>query len=409
MTDVKDTDFKRKRDRGVLVCHPMTSAKYAGGPASFVGFDSEQVDITPPPWYATSYRHTGYTPILRCVPSTEYSSWATMTISKALGYCNGEINNAAWVDKASVLHTELSSRLSEGIASTLVTAAESAKTFRMIRKAVSLLRTPLEDAREELKIARRLLLRQDWRGSFYRKKVLDRANDAWLEGRYGWRPFIYDVIGHVEATRKVATERRTVKDGFVVKQTNRAVDLAPIKLALSGSEIRVTPVRNETYTRYVSCGQTADYAGWVNPNLRKYGVYDLVGAAWDLVPLSFVYDWFVNIGDILRSLQTYALVDERVGWTTLKDTMLYNYTCRLDSAGPIQNEWWRITATQFYLPEWTETFEAKQRFVVSDFKPFLGLRNELDPAKVLDLAALAKQLLVKRANFRTHVDTRGMH
>jgi hypothetical protein len=280
----------------------------------------------------------------------------------------------------------------------------------MIRKAINLLKTPLEDAREELKIARRLLMRQDWRGSFYRKKVLDRATDAWLEGRYGWRPFIYDVIGHVEAARKAATERRTVKDFFVVKQVNKTFDLEPVKFGLSnGSEIRVTPTRNETYSRVVSCGQTADFAAWVNPSLRKFGIYDLAGTAWDLVPLSFVYDWFINIGDILRSLQTFALVDERVGWTTLVDSMLYTYTCRVDSPGPIEDQWWQVYVTEMLLPDWKESYEAKQRLVVTDFRPFIGLSANLDLAKITDLAALAKQLLVKRANYRTHVDTRGLH
>jgi hypothetical protein len=143
--------------------------------------------------------------------------------------------------------------------------------------------------------------------------------------------------------------------------------------------------------------------------LRKFGIYDLAGTAWDLVPLSFVYDWFINIGDILRSLQTFALVDERVGWTTLVDSMLYTYTCRVDSPGPIEDQWWQVYVTEMLLPDWKESYEAKQRLVVTDFRPFIGLSANLDLAKITDLAALAKQLLVKRANYRTHVDTRGLH
>lgn len=393
MTDVKDTEFRRKKASGQLVCHPMDKTTYKAGPNPMCGF---KVKITPhliPP-YAVSYANAVYTPSHQLVPSTAYASWAGMVVSTgASRFSAGGLD--PWPGSFSVEHTELSSRLAEGIASTLVAVAEAHKTIGMIAKAIKLLRSPLRDAARELGISRRLLGGNNAASRNARKRIMDKANNAWLEGRYGWRPFIYDVIDHIEAASTVAHVRRTVKD-FGLLDEKQVVTRTPIKYSTTSGPLQRDLVRTTIYQRIWRIGQTCDFRSELNLTARKYGIYDIVGAAWDLVPLSFVYDWFINFGDALKALEAYALIDERVGWTITEDLLRYHTHLEdVDLVAKVTS-FATVSVEELYGSEFDEFYSKRKRVTVSSFLPSLGLRSRLNLAKIVDLVALFRQFTRSR-------------
>lgn len=131
------------------------------------------------------------------------------------------------------------------------------------------------------------------------KKVSGAAN-AWMSYRYGWRPLLQDVenavvaladryeraddIIRVEAGREAFSERMFARTGTTQLDT----------FAASG--------RKHSY-RYVV---NARVTGAGTRVLNQLGFVNLPSSGWELLPFSFVVDWFLPIGDYLETLSATA-------------------------------------------------------------------------------------------------------
>jgi hypothetical protein len=224
------------------------------------------------------------------------------------------------------------------------------------------------------------------------RKTLNLAGDLWMEARYGWRPFIYDVIGHVEAfTSPNWSERRTVRKSKMYPASEwQSLQVLATASGGLGDLVRRQHLKFESKLR---CGQTADYRSSVDLTALRYGLYDVVGTAWELVPYSFVVDWFVNIGDMARALQAYAFIHERIGFATVETTFTNRCECYIDGAiwVPASKGYreWVLPPVQ---PSCTEYGTIKERTVPTSFLPSFDLKFNVDWAKAIDLALILKNL-----------------
>jgi hypothetical protein len=125
------------------------------------------------------------------------------------------------------------------------------------------------------------------------------ASNAWLEAKYGWIPFMTDVH---DATM-------TLQD--VVDQPDRRIGrvrtsgmLSPYKTRVTSSSILNwqsvwihTDVLQDLSYRYVwrFAPNVLDLPG-------RFGLTNPAEVIWELVPFSFVADWFLPIGDYLSGL-----------------------------------------------------------------------------------------------------------
>lgn len=129
------------------------------------------------------------------------------------------------------------------------------------------------------------------------------AANAWLELSYGWIPLLHDVGNAVllykeRAMRlgsQIATVRARSHATWETRESNHLVHTcyANTNYALRGDSV----LRHKESARMV----------WrFSPTgLNVYGQLGLLNpleVAWELVPLSFVADWFLPIGDFLSSL-----------------------------------------------------------------------------------------------------------
>lgn len=169
--------------------------------------------------------------------------------------------------------SSLYSKLRNMKANLAVDVAESGQTVRLVQGAVD----------RVLSFARRL-----------RRSPASTMADTWLEYQYGWKPAlqtIYDVANFsrnnllsvlVDAS---SIERLSVSDQYLhsgVYPVNRSV--------------------NHTNVCRFSC----------RLNIKNNTLYDVqrltslnpLSIAWELVPYSFVVDWFVDIGGYLEDLET---------------------------------------------------------------------------------------------------------
>lgn len=129
-----------------------------------------------------------------------------------------------------------------------------------------------------------------------RWKKLDPTN-RWLEYQYGWVPLLSDVHGAAEALAKAPRYemRQTVKA--------RAFERSVREIAAVGGGGFV-PV-SFSVDEYVECKVSLTYipnSAWFSQVMAQAGFGNPLYLQWELLPFSFVADWFLPIGNWLNSL-----------------------------------------------------------------------------------------------------------
>jgi hypothetical protein len=138
------------------------------------------------------------------------------------------------------------------------------------------------------------------------------ASSTWLEYRYGWKPFMKDVQDAVNTVMD-QVERPSSGVGRVraqssnstitVERNSRVFVDTDVNIYIRGNVIlELTESTRATWAFRPSAGATPGRFGLVNP----------LEVAWELIPLSFVADWFAPIGSYIRSLDV-PYTTEHVG------------------------------------------------------------------------------------------------
>lgn len=134
------------------------------------------------------------------------------------------------------------------------------------------------------------------------QKALDYATSRWLEYRYGWQPLAQSVYDAAENLARNAQAREHVVIGTASSpyswQSATNWSGVPGNRTITGSR----------RARAVVC--------FAHPGS---GVYDWTSLnpsliAWELLPLSFVIDWFVTVGDTLSYLENWLLFNQYFKW-----------------------------------------------------------------------------------------------
>lgn len=374
--------YKAKVASGQLICNDYYSCRYQSmGPTNVLNTGFHAWQTLGLPWLdlRNTVGPTGRALLTGSSAWTEYG--IKNLVQSAFNKCGATILTPT-INDWEVHHTELSAALNTGITSILVTLGEMNKTIRMLNKALRLLRNPLVNAKNKLRLTRAQL-----RTPQGRKALLEMAEEDWLEGRYGWRPFIYDTMSQFDAAKSRYSERRTVKtkvsdsDGTLTEvKTYTTTGVPPL--------IRSTKWQSNCIA---SCGQTADFSLNFSQFARVWGALDLVGTAWELTRFSFILDWFINLGDVLKALQVFAYIDERIGWNKISSEVVvvreWTYP-PLGMYGTIL-----VDAYVNKHPRSVERVKLSQRTAVTSFVPALGMSFNVDCAKTLDLLAIIHQLV----------------
>lgn len=114
--------------------------------------------------------------------------------------------------------------------------------------------------------------------------------DEWLSGRYGWRCLVFDIIqindfvSNIHVKRTKFAQRKGTKYSFST-MTDRTIGFTHYDLYLSTQTVYDVSLR-----------------GVVNAqiNLPKV-LINPIATAWELIPLSFVVDWFYTIGKAIEA------------------------------------------------------------------------------------------------------------
>lgn len=194
-----------------------------------------------------------------------------------------------------------------------VAVGELGETLRMIKNPAQGFRRGLDDYLDTVK--KRARSRKTPGGRRPSKRSLRRmVADTWLEKAFGWDPLLNDVRTAAEtlARRKHEWRRETVKiraggSDYSSTCVNPAQGLyaflADLHWHQTRSEVNVKyygVVKREVYNDYT----------W-DMDLFGFNPRSFVPTVWELIPYSFLVDYFTNIGDIINA---YAFNSSKLAW-----------------------------------------------------------------------------------------------
>jgi hypothetical protein len=190
-------------------------------------------------------------------------------------------------------------------------AGELRQTLRMLRKPAAGLqdgvRRYLDALRERNQSNRNRNFKK--RPRQYSRELSKIASDSWLEYSFGWLPFINDIDGARDAYNDLfEIDRFERVSGGAIDEKLISSSTVSDPLTLPGSGIlflRNQRIVSSEMFRYRG-GVRARAATTATDRLARFGFTpsEFLPTAWELLPWSFLVDYFANIGDILSAAVT---------------------------------------------------------------------------------------------------------
>lgn len=192
---------------------------------------------------------------------------------------------------------------------------------------VSMLRRPFRGA---LELTRKMLTYRQKRLGKTANSVTKATADAWLEYRYGWKPLLIDADNICEMAAKGLSKKerrvaRATQNLSFNTTSNFTQALGPTWLKASGSCTQNNSVQ-------VSAGVFFDVVNQKTSDqvLASFGLRprDIPSVGWELLPFSFVVDWFTNVGPFLQAVVPAPGIHILGNWVTVKNVMSKQTTVR---------------------------------------------------------------------------------
>jgi hypothetical protein len=219
------------------------------------------------------------------------------------------------------------------------------------------------------------------------KSVIDAMSDLWLEFRYAVRPLAFDMQQAINAwNASVARSQRFTARGY--HRDTKSTETSTYDLVESSSYHAIVSrvsTREANYRAGVMYTIDSDINGFTS----IWGLDQPLETVWELIPFSFIVDWFFSVGDTLAQFTANpglhplcSFVTEEVKETTV-DTI---NSITWDATYVLGN--WTCTEGQ------TTTSVVTKRRLPAPSRPLLPkFRLKLDTAKLFDLVAIGRGLI----------------
>lgn len=209
---------------------------------------------------------------------------------------------------------------------------------------------------------------------------LRNITNVWLGARYGIRPLIADIIGLDKAIRNLneARTRYSERAGYSYTDTIQTYNEYSSSLGTRGATI------SDMISVSLRGSVTADI------NVPAFQVNPLQ-AAWEIIPLSFVVDWFLNVGKTLNALSFSNLVKAYTASSGVKVHVERSFVTNIVSlSSPYISGGYEQTASA------EADYEMRLPRQLQLTIPHIRVR--MDGFKILDLLGLVSQRLPKLIN-----------
>lgn len=125
----------------------------------------------------------------------------------------------------------------------------------------------------------------------------------WLELQYGWKPLIQDVRASMEALKRLNTAQTSVVKRVTASAKATLQYSVPIQVNVEASKRAGSHnLAVQTRAKYVLRYKIDDK---LTAFLAQTGFTNPINLGWEILPFSFVVDWFIPIGPYLETLSSW--------------------------------------------------------------------------------------------------------
>jgi hypothetical protein len=193
--------------------------------------------------------------------------------------------------------------LPETLAFVADTVVSAARLFRAIKR---------RNAGEARNIVEQYFVGSNRTTGSHPSRVAKGAASAYLQYQYAWKPMMSDIY----SACKLQAEGLEETEAFRVSHAEEDSSYSSSELDWYG----INSLHNTTIgtkRRGVEVGLSFAVASETLYDLNRLGLLNPLAIAWELVPLSFVFDWFVPVGNFLKSLSIGIGTKFKTGYQTL--------------------------------------------------------------------------------------------
>jgi hypothetical protein len=248
-------------------------------------------------------------------PASKYQ-WAIIPGTPRYGV-NVQTDPKVLALRASLLE-KLQSRISGHGTNLLVSASEARQTVGMIGDAVAKLSTAYRHVRHANFRAAALALGLQKTPKRVSKR--ESVGDNWLQYRYGWRLVVYDVVSLMKTLHDSLTTRPPILrvTGFEANERSYTWDLGEQQLTLPNGLacLAYTKTQRTKFVVVVRGGYIYQLESVPLATGQAFGLSNPFTWAWEVIPYSFVVDWFTNVGSVVEGLTAFQGKKCLDGWIT---------------------------------------------------------------------------------------------
>jgi len=373
MTDVVTPNFHSRRAAGEIFNNPLESVK----DKQIVSMG--QVDYRLLRNMQTNFGGNG-DPMYQIVGNTWIGPTAYYLVNNGITPFSLDMSMVPDFDTTSLVDravTRAHANISYSETNILATAGEFNET-------VSSLRSMFIRAVRIFRAVRKLDLK------YLKKEIkLKELRDRYMEYRYAIRPVIHDVKNILSALQ--------AQSGLCNRTSFRATESDSAKTVTAGPTYTYSNGRSmftETEASY-DVSASAGVLTQLNDlsNATIWGLDHPIEAIWELVPFSFIVDWFFNVGQTIESFTPEPGVSILSSWVTLREKRKVRTRVKGTQIDADPSYW--DVACQFKLANlYVEREIISVKRIPDPSRSIIPhIKVRLDAFKLLDLAIIGKQLL----------------
>lgn len=199
--------------------------------------------------------------------------------------------------------------------------------------------------------------------------------DAWLEARYAWRPLLLDAQAAIKYLSMLSKGSRQTFRGYFGEQD--AEEGYTFSTSSGGYEYFF----NGTVTR--DKGVRAGVLTEIDPGIalsRDLGFQNPLGLAWEVIPYSFVVDWFVNVSGFFAANNPTSGIKILSSWASKTSDISFVGTVTCTNLTSLESKTMEFSMASF-----------RQHRLVDVCPTYINIDISLDVFKLVDSVALLRR------------------
>lgn len=142
---------------------------------------------------------------------------------------------------------------------------------------------------------------------FRDRKELNGVHGAFLEYQYGWKPLMSDIHDAWQAVNNKLSDLLYINASGKVEESFTDHDTWDAWLHFGFNEFGVCRIdRTREFKRTHRAKLFGKLSNEILGQMEQYGLANPLSLAWEVVPWSFVLDWWIPVGNVLSSLSAHT-------------------------------------------------------------------------------------------------------